>query len=811
MTAVTHLPGDDSALMASAQPQYDDAAPSASKTSSKPLLSSSPLPQPPATGTRPASLSPSSLSPSSRHLSRVSPSPPPLPSKPPARSRPSLSATSKANEESTKKVKTDARGAEVISPRPFRPKGVGRLTMAEDDDADDACEIVTTVVVKQEKREEKRMEIRQAREGEDAASEPGAPGAGEGREGEEAGDGEEVRRSPVPRLGLGLRLGGFEEAKDESELSTIAVYTEEAKEEGRPRLTLHATSSSSAQLTPRALSLPTGSSSRPTTPHKGLPIHLHAEDGVDSSIIITTTTTTTTTTSTTQHMRLLPLAPGAHSSSSSSSTPYVPSVASNLSTTQTTSSRAAKLNYYLHNCTEITSDLFISGQIVASDSALLHRHGITHIVNACGAVCDNCFPGEFSYFRLYLQDKGSEDVLCILYDVFDFIRSARAGGGKALIHCQQGVSRSTVLGIGYLMMQPDDGDGQWTYADYQTAYSRVRSKRGISSPNLGFVCQLLAWSRRLLGRCTLSSSLYRFAVHSASDTRLVNKWMDTLDGSAFDARFILLMQSPHAFFLWVGEDVSQERLDTSRPVVQKVVRNLQRYEFGVQRVVLIRRSKEGEGRETVSDVSDEYGLTAEEWVEVEARRADIRAHSPADAEEDDDNADEQADDGAGAEGDGGGEEGDTDRMRERQNRNHTFDAEAPAAFFYAVMGGRPELHCANAQFTEDFVVETQAEAVERAVNARRTSSRSSLSSLSSSSSSSSSSSRISVVSSSVQKMQISPTLGAVPHRGSGQSLSSSPRSRGQSAANKDMPPLPANPPPVRARRKLSREGESAAR
>ena len=175
--------------------------------------------------------------------------------------------------------------------------------------------------------------------------------------------------------------------------------------------------------------------------------------------------------------------------------------------------------------TLITPTLYIGGQIVASDRALLHQHGITHVVNACGAVCDNYFPEDFSYYRLYLQDKGSEDVLCILYEVFHFIAAARASGGKTLIHCQQGVSRSTVLGIGYLMMAGEESESsEWTYADYQVAYSRVRSKRGISSPNLGFVCQLLAWSRRLLGRCAFSSSLYRFAPHNSNDRKLVNKW-----------------------------------------------------------------------------------------------------------------------------------------------------------------------------------------------------------------------------------------------------------------------------------------------
>ena len=438
--------------------------------------------------------------------------------------------------------------------------------------------------------------------------------------------------------------------------------------------------------------------------------------------------------------------------------------------------------------TLITPTLYIGGQIVASDRALLHQHGITHVVNACGAVCDNYFPEDFSYYRLYLQDKGSEDVLCILYEVYHFIAAARASGGKTLIHCQQGVSRSTVLGIGYLMMAGEESENsEWTFADYQTAYSRVRSKRGISSPNLGFVCQLLAWSRRLLGRCAFSSSLYRFAPHNTNDRKLVNKWVDTLDSSAFDARFILLLQSPYAFYLWVGENVSAEREAASQPLIRRVIHNLQTYEFGVWKVIRIRRRQQDKA-EDVSDVTDVYGLAADERPQVERRREEIREHASADESDEDELG--------GVEGEGGGEEGDTDRMRERTNRTHAFDPDQPAEFFYAVMGGRPSWHTHNAALNDevdadaavDVLGEERGRGMSRATSLR--------------SSASSTSSRISV---SVQKLQISPTLTAAERRPSAPSLSISPRSRGTSTATPlvAMPPLPARPP-----RKDSR-GEAA--
>lgn len=52
---------------------------------------------------------------------------------------------------------------------------------------------------------------------------------------------------------------------------------------------------------------------------------------------------------------------------------------------------------------------------------------------------------------LVLADTPAEDILCVLYDCFDYIESARAQSGHVLVHCSQGVSRSATIVIAYLM------------------------------------------------------------------------------------------------------------------------------------------------------------------------------------------------------------------------------------------------------------------------------------------------------------------------------------------------------------------------
>jgi len=69
-----------------------------------------------------------------------------------------------------------------------------------------------------------------------------------------------------------------------------------------------------------------------------------------------------------------------------------------------------------------------------------------------------------NYLKLHLIDKAWEDIVSILYDVFDFTFGALTENphAKILIHCREGVSRSAVLIISILMA--------YLQAGYETAY-----------------------------------------------------------------------------------------------------------------------------------------------------------------------------------------------------------------------------------------------------------------------------------------------------------------------------------------------------
>ena len=77
----------------------------------------------------------------------------------------------------------------------------------------------------------------------------------------------------------------------------------------------------------------------------------------------------------------------------------------------------------------------------------------------------------------HIADTPGEDILAVLYDALEFIDTALKGGGKVLVHCSQGVSRSATLVIAYLMWRSG--------SSYDEVYAKVKEARGVTNPNIG--------------------------------------------------------------------------------------------------------------------------------------------------------------------------------------------------------------------------------------------------------------------------------------------------------------------------------------
>jgi len=72
----------------------------------------------------------------------------------------------------------------------------------------------------------------------------------------------------------------------------------------------------------------------------------------------------------------------------------------------------------------------------------------------------------------------------------------RSAGGKTLVHCVSGVSRSASLCLAYLMKHER--------MPLRRAFAHLKSRRPSIRPNTGFFTQLIEFERRVFGAPTVS-------------------------------------------------------------------------------------------------------------------------------------------------------------------------------------------------------------------------------------------------------------------------------------------------------------------
>uniref|UniRef100_A0A3Q2XI52 Dual specificity protein phosphatase n=2 Tax=Hippocampus comes TaxID=109280 RepID=A0A3Q2XI52_HIPCM len=122
---------------------------------------------------------------------------------------------------------------------------------------------------------------------------------------------------------------------------------------------------------------------------------------------------------------------------------------------------------------------------MASDRRELARVGITHIVNCAqsrwrGAA--DCYAGmNVTYLGIEAHDSPAFDMSKNFYPAAEFIHKALTGGGKVLVHCAVGLSRSATLVLAYLMIRQN--------LTLVEAIKTVKDHRGVT-PNRGFLRQL---------------------------------------------------------------------------------------------------------------------------------------------------------------------------------------------------------------------------------------------------------------------------------------------------------------------------------
>lgn len=135
---------------------------------------------------------------------------------------------------------------------------------------------------------------------------------------------------------------------------------------------------------------------------------------------------------------------------------------------------------------EVIPSLFISSIGGAENADALQSCGITHVLSLGSA--DMLSRLEIvnklalTHLALELNDKADVDLSEVLPQSFNFISTCVKNGGKVLVHCFQGKSRSVGVVAAYIM----ETEGL-TYVD---ALELIRKVRPRACPNVGFALQL---------------------------------------------------------------------------------------------------------------------------------------------------------------------------------------------------------------------------------------------------------------------------------------------------------------------------------
>lgn len=157
--------------------------------------------------------------------------------------------------------------------------------------------------------------------------------------------------------------------------------------------------------------------------------------------------------------------------------------------------------------------LFVGNGNVGANQQLLQKCGISHMLNCSAEDCKPHFPQQFKYRNLYLENVKEEHVDQLLYEAFDFIEDAHARGGRVLVYCESGNSRSGAILFAYLIWRM-----QLVFKEVFYLMREIRPQMMIQS---AFMLRLVKWSQKIRTPLIDSFRAYRIAPHSEIEPTLV--------------------------------------------------------------------------------------------------------------------------------------------------------------------------------------------------------------------------------------------------------------------------------------------------
>ena len=150
-----------------------------------------------------------------------------------------------------------------------------------------------------------------------------------------------------------------------------------------------------------------------------------------------------------------------------------------------------KIHYNSHP-SKILNWLYLGSFSNACNIEELRRNKINYILN-CALECYNKkLPDDIKELHLKLLDQSNFEIIEYFEKANNFIRKCRKEGGKLLVHCKYGISRSASFIIAYLV--------KYNKITVDNALKFLQQKRSQVKPNKGFMDQLYLYEQYLKKR-----------------------------------------------------------------------------------------------------------------------------------------------------------------------------------------------------------------------------------------------------------------------------------------------------------------------
>lgn len=154
--------------------------------------------------------------------------------------------------------------------------------------------------------------------------------------------------------------------------------------------------------------------------------------------------------------------------------------------------------YGVSQVTEITPYLYLTSVYGATKENIIKKN-VSLLINSAQELPKQDIPGVES-IKLFLDDTPYALINVYFDRIADKIHDHINRGGRALVHCVLGVSRSTSLVLAYLMKHKN--------MSLKTAFEYVASRRPCVRPNPGFWRQLLDYEKSYCTRLKANNNIY---------------------------------------------------------------------------------------------------------------------------------------------------------------------------------------------------------------------------------------------------------------------------------------------------------------